>query len=58
MVCVTVVVGRGKLCGLHFCNPRMMEFCGVCGGCVGCIFVTRDGVMLLEYGGDVAWVCG
>ena len=23
---------------------------------MGYIFVTRDGVMLLEYGGDAAWV--
>ena len=26
---------------ITFCNPQMMEFCGVCGECVGYIFVTR-----------------
>ena len=35
MVCGELVLG------LHFCNPQMMEFCGVCGECVGYIFVTR-----------------
>ena len=40
--------------GLHFCNPQTEG--EVVGGGGGDIFVTRDGVMLLEYGGDAAWV--
>ena len=39
---------------ITFCNPQMMEFCGVCGECVGYIFVTHK-----QWGGVLAagvWV--
>ena len=42
--CNPQTVGRGVGGGVWvtFCNPQMMEFCGVCGECVGYFFVTRN----------------
>ena len=67
-----VMVWEVCFCGLHLCNPQTDGWVVGGGGMGyifvtrkqrvrllavgGDIFVTRDGVMLLEYGGDAAWV--
>ena len=42
---------------ITFCNPQMMEFCGVCGGCVGYIFVTREYMGRCLEGEITCFVC-